>query len=544
VDPQEIGTIVRRSAVVVVLLALAGALTAFAASRAVRPSYRSVGTLQVISPTRPLESNLGLQPAQIIDTVAALMTQPPLLDQVARDLKLGVRGQDLQSQVSVAPERDTTLIDVSVTDADANRAARIANTLMDDFVANVSAQNKQQVQQSGATLQQLVSDLQTLVQRDQAQLDAARAAHQDTSSLERQLGTDRSTLADVTSQYNAFVANQSQNLDSVRVITPARANADAVSPNTKLNTSLGAFAGLLVGLGLAVLLQYLDQGLRNEGDVRRKLGLPTLGVIPRYDKDSAAKRRRGSPDLAAEAYRRLRTNLLFSSVDKPVGSVLITSTLVGEGKSRSAANLAGVIAASGQRVLLVDGDMRRPAQHRVFNRPMAPGLSDLLLAAGRQDANGKALEGQYRTDHVNLWLQPCGTIPPNPSELLASRHTPPLLRALERQYDLVIVDSPPIDLVTDALSLGVHTSATLLIIESGRTNARQARHAVEQLRGVGANVVGVVLNKTRERDMRSYYYAYYAYGAAAQGAGTAAPPDEGDVASWKPVAAEVTQRRR
>ncbi len=541
-DPQQIKAIIRRGLAIVVALAAIGAGAGYLAARAIHPTYRSTGTLQVIAPSEQVATNLALQPTQIIDTMAALLVQPPQLDRVASDLHLPP-GVNLGEEVTATPHSDTTLIDVTVNDADPNRAALIANTLTKNFVSAVSDKNWQTAHSAGGALQSLMGDLQTQVQRDQEQINSARAAGQDTTSLERQLASDRGTLADVTSQYNTFIANQAQNFDSVQVITPAVANPKPVSPNKVLAISLGAFGGLLVGVALTVLLTYLDQGLRTETDVRVKLGLPTLGVVPRYNALSRRRRQRKAVEMASEAYRRLRTNLLFSSVDAPLTTVLVTSAKVGEGKTRTAANLAGVIAAAGQRTLLVDADMRRPAQHSLFQRTAAAGLSDMLLVSGRDEL--PALDQCYRTDHANLWLLPSGTPPPNPSELIASRHTTPLLRALERQYEMTVIDSPPIDLVTDSLSLAGNVSATLLVIEAGRTNARDARQAVERLRSVGANVVGVVLNKTRERDMAAYQYTYYyAYVPVKDGSNGHAEDVEvdGQAASWEPITEAASRR--
>ncbi len=541
-DPQQIKAIIRRGLAIVVALAAIGAGAGYLAARAIHPTYRSTGTLQVIAPSEQVATNLALQPTQIIDTMAALLVQPPQLDRVASDLHLPP-SVNLGEEVTATPHSDTTLIDVTVNDADPNRAALIANTLTKNFVSAVSDKNWQTAHSAGGALQSLMGDLQTQVQRDQEQINSARAAGQDTTSLERELASDRGTLADVTSQYNTFIANQAQNFDSVQVITPAVANPKPVSPNKVLAISLGAFGGLLVGVALTVLLTYLDQGLRTETDVRIKLGLPTLGVVPRYNALSRRRRQRKAVEMASEAYRRLRTNLLFSSVDAPLTTVLVTSAKVGEGKTRTAANLAGVIAAAGQRTLLVDADMRRPAQHSLFQRTAAAGLSDMLLVSGRDEL--PALDQRYRTDHANLWLLPSGTPPPNPSELIASRHTTPLLRALERQYEMTVIDSPPIDLVTDSLSLAGNVSATLLVIEAGRTNARDARQAVERLRSVGANVVGVVLNKTRERDMAAYQYTYYyAYVPVKDGSNGHAEGAEldGQAASWEPITEAAARR--
>lgn len=544
-DPQQIRAIVRRGAVILLLLVGIGAAAGFLAARAVHPTYRSEGTLQVVAPSRPLASatNFDLGPTQVIDTVAALIVQPPELSKVASELHLPP-GTDLGSEVTAVPEKDTTLVDITVTDRDPDRAAQIANTLMKDFVSDVSDQNWKDAKASGGALQNLLGDLQAEVQRDQQQLDAARGTSQDTTALERQLTADRSVLVDVTNQYNTFIADQAQNFETVREITPAGADPNPVSPNRPLLITLGAFGGLLVAIGLTVLLTYLDQGLRSEADVRSKLGLATLGVVPRYNPRSRRRKQRKQVELASEAYRRLRTNLLFSSLDNPLHSVLVTSARIGEGKTRTAANLAGVIAAAGQRTLLVDADMRRPSQHALFQRNLAAGLSDLLLLSGRREIPD--IEVAHRTDHVNLWLLPSGTPAPNPSELVASRHTTPLLRRLQQQFEMMVIDSPPIDLVTDSLSLAASASATVLVVEAGRTNAREARKAVDRLRSVGANVVGVVLNKTRSRDMAAGEYTYYyAYVPVKNGAHHAEDevPQEGDAASWQPISEPAGSRR-
>lgn len=211
---------------------------------------------------------------------------------------------------------------------------------------------------------------------------------------------------------------------------------------------------------------------------------------------------------AGEAYRRLRTNLLFSSPDAPLRCLVITSVRAGEGKSRTSANLAVALAASEKRVLLLDGDMRCPSQHRLLARPMGYGVSDMLLATPTQQ--GLSLNGEHATRYANLSLVTCGTIPPNPSELLASSRAKGLLKALEARYDMLVIDTPPADLVGDAISLAANASATVLVIEAGKTTAQEAARVIESIEKVGTKVVGVVLNKARQRDFGSYYY-YYGY---------------------------------
>ncbi len=222
-----------------------------------------------------------MQATQIIDTTAALMTQPPLLAHVASQVHVPP-GTDLSKEVTAVPYLDTSLITVTVTDPDPTRAAAIANTLMSDFVAEVTLQNSKQISADTSQLAALQSTLKTQIADDEAALVLARASHGDTTSLQSQLANDQSALATVTSQYDSLISTEAQGQETVTIVTQASVNGVPVSPSLRLNLSLGAFAGLLVGIGVAVLMQYLDQGLRNEEDVRRHLGLPTFAVIPSY----------------------------------------------------------------------------------------------------------------------------------------------------------------------------------------------------------------------------------------------------------------------
>jgi capsular exopolysaccharide synthesis family protein len=455
-NPAEIKALLRRWALPVGVLTVIGAVVAYAVTTTMRPMYRAQGTLLVLAAAPALNANLGLQSNQIIQTDASLMTLPPLLDRVSTDLNLGVSGAELAKAITAVPEKDTQLIDVLVTDANPDRAARIANTLMKDFVDDLTGQNQSLIREQSSSLNALISQLQSRVQTDQEELQAAQRAKQDTSALSAQLAADSAILAALTANYNSTAAQQVQGINSVRVASQATPPLLPAWPNKSMNIALGGFAGLLVGITVAVLFEYLDQGLRNEEDVRRKLGLPTLGVIPRFRPGAQhnGPRNHRAALMAGEAYRRLRTNLLFSTIDTPLSSVLITSTSLAEGKTRTAANLAGVVAASGQRVLLIDADLHRPSQHRLFGRPLRDGISDFLLAASRSE--DLVLNGQHRTEHPNLALLTAGTIPPNPSELLASRQFPGVLRNLERHYDLVVIDTPPVTAVTDALSIAAH----------------------------------------------------------------------------------------
>lgn len=538
----------RKWAIPVALLALVGAVIGLLVSKTTRPIYTAGGTILVLSASAKTAASQDL--TQLTSTYAALMTQRPLLDTVSKDLNSARSGGELQGEVFAAPIKDTQLIGVYVADRDPQVAAQIANTLMSDFVNQVAKDNEARIKLQGAGLTPEIDQLSTQLADLQGQLATAQRAKQDTTDLNREIANVTQILATLRASQATIEGSQRQNLDSVEVAAAASAPGAPTSPNTTNNALLGGFAGLLVGIALAVLLQFLDQGLHSAEDVRRKLGLPTLAVVPRHDVPAGGIPPGHDPDAdqAAEAYRRLRTNLLFTGIDRPVRSVVVTSAQVGEGKTRIAANLAGAVAASGNRVLLVDADMRRPCQHRVFHKPLAQGISDMLLLGDR--APTMALNGQRETDFPNLSLVTAGTIPPNPSELLASAQATALFEFLTRQYDFVVIDTPPIGAATDALILAGNADATLLVTEVGRTNARQAEHAIGALRSVNARVLGLVLNKARKRDLDYYYYYYVA--PSAHPDRTAAAGDAGAPSSnapttssggWRPVGVPMSGKR-
>jgi capsular exopolysaccharide synthesis family protein len=230
--------------------------------------------------------------------------------------------------------------------------------------------------------------------------------------------------------------------------------------------------------------------------------------VPRFDLDKRSAASKRHQRSANEAYSRLRTNLLFAELDRPLRSIVITSSRAGEGKTRTATNLAIALAATEKSVVLLDADMHRPAQHRVFGRPMAPGMSDMLIAPTTRGAP-PLLDKSFATSYRRLSLVTSGVQPPNPSELLASPRTTALVRGLEFQRDVVVIDTPPVQAVTDALSISAHVTGVIIVVESGKTDADQVRAVIESLHNVGAKVLGVVLNKATQRSMHSYYYYEY-----------------------------------
>lgn len=291
---------------------------------------------------------------------------------------------------------------------------------------------------------------------------------------------------------------------------------DPASPAYRVGTTLrqkvilGVLVGLLLGLGGAFFLEYLDQTIKNAGDVERVIGVPVLGLIP-YDATLAASNgkhasitiitRQGVDQPAAEAFRSLRTNVTFVGAERPLQLLSVTSPGPGEGKSTTAANLAVALAQGGRRTLLIDGDLRRPLIHRAFGLVQEPGLTDVLVghAPAREAIRPEVLPG--------LDVLPGGAIPPNPSELLGSHSMLTLIGTLRRDYHYILMDTPPTLPVTDACVVASTADAAILVLRSGETEEVAAQRAVEQLRRVNARIAGVVLNGVSSR--HDHYYTYY-----------------------------------
>jgi tyrosine-protein kinase Etk/Wzc len=296
---------------------------------------------------------------------------------------------------------------------------------------------------------------------------------------------------------------------------------DGASPASRIGTGLrdkiilGLLVGLLLGLGGAFFLEYLDQTIKSAADVERVIGVPVLGLVP-FEASFAGKIdgvhrpviaiTSLAPDHpSVEAFRSLRTNVTFVAAERPIQFLAVTSPGPGEGKSTTTVNLAVALAQSTSKVLLVDGDLRRPVVHRTFQLIAEPGLTDILV--------GKAtIQETIRADVApNLDVIPSGPRPPNPSELLGSSAMQQFIAEVRREYDYIVVDTPPTLPVTDSAVIGAAADAMIVVIRSSETEEQAAQRAIAQLRRVHTRIAGVVLNGVSRR--HEQYYSYYSYGA-------------------------------
>jgi len=286
------------------------------------------------------------------------------------------------------------------------------------------------------------------------------------------------------------------------------------SPNVQKRMTTALLLALALGIGLALLLEYLDNTFTKPDQIEHFLGLTFLGAVPNLATNGKSGHVGDRPlvtmddakSSGAEAYRALRTNVLLSSADVQPQMLLITSPGKGEGKSLTAANLSIAMAQAGNRVLLIDCDLRKPKMHKVFSLDRDPGLSNLLVGT-------KVDPHLYiqKTAQANLEVITCGPIPPNPSELLGSKRMHTLLEGLRQDYQRVILDSPPIMAATDAAVLTPVVDGTVLVVRAGNTKRQVAQRAVKLLLDLNARITGVVLNEIMIGRNGYYYYDYYYY---------------------------------
>jgi polysaccharide biosynthesis transport protein len=293
---------------------------------------------------------------------------------------------------------------------------------------------------------------------------------------------------------------------NIRVIDAAERPRKPISPRTTVNMLLGLLSGTVLAFGLAFFFEYLDSRIKTPDEIKGHLGLPSLGMVPALEakawKGKEPLIHTGVPPGFAEAFRTIRTNVLFSSADEGARILVVTSTGPGEGKTTVASNLAISFAQTGQRVLLIDGDMRRPRVHTVFAQKQEPGLSNLIVG------NAKASETVHKTPVPGLWVMPAGHIPPNPAELLGSQRLRDFLTSLKEHFDLIILDSPPIMAVTDAAIAAHGSNGVVFVVGAEMTSRHAARAAVEQLEQGRAHFVGAILNRV-ELEKNAYYYSHY-----------------------------------
>jgi succinoglycan biosynthesis transport protein ExoP len=502
----------------IVLAVVIAAAASYLASRAATPLYQTKTTLLVGQGTQNPTLNtydiyVGQQLAQ---TYAELVRREPVLKGVVESLGLQRSWNSLVGQVSARAVPNTQLVEVYVVDSDPYRAKVLADTVAQQLIlqspTNPNALSPDQAQFTKSQLEDLqkkIQDGQTESERLHQELDAANSARQ-IQSLNSEIGLLEQRVSDWQNTYSQLLLTQGGNsVAALSLLEEATLPSVPISPNTRMNVLMASALGFVLAIAGAFLIEYLDDTIKTPEDIMRATDLPMLGAIARIDGDNYPEKLitvKQPLSPTAEAYRVLRTNIQFSSIDHPARTLTITSPNPSEGKSVMLANLAVVMAQSGMRVIIVDTDLRRPVQHQIFEVSNRNGMSDAVVRPPT-DINYYLQD----TGVEHLRLMSSGSLPPNPAELLNSEKMLNVIEELKTISDIVLFDSPPTLVVTDAAILGSRTDGVILVNDSGNTRTNEARRAAETLRQVRVNLLGVVLNRVHPRGRSTYYYNYSYY---------------------------------
>ncbi len=474
-------------------LAMAGAIAySFTATK----EYSATAQLLV----QPQNATLPLtSPAQTITptdvaTELALLNSGPVVNAVKSRLHLS------QLNVASAEQGQTDVISVTATNHDPVVAARVANAYATQFVNYETF-----ITLKGLTTAEL--QLQTQINAIERELAVTTGTPEGVA-----LANQEAVLKEQYAQYQVEGAGTT---GGVTVISPASVPTAPSSPKKVEIVLIGFVVGLLVGLGVAFVVESLDDAIRSKDDLEHSApNVPVMGLVPMIgswrDRAEPYLAMRAEPTSpAAEAYRSLRTSLQFAAYDNPIESVLVTSPTATEGKTSTVSNLGVVLASVGQHVVLVSADLRRPRLATFFGLDEGTGLTSVIIGELTLD---EAL--QPVPDMPGLTVLACGPLPPNPAELLSSPKCDETFQELRGRFDVVLVDSSPLLPVTDPVLLSRLTDTTLLVVAAGATTKSQLRRGVEQLSHVGARRIGIVLNEVRHGGEEVYGYRYsYTYEA-------------------------------
>jgi non-specific protein-tyrosine kinase len=508
--------IVRKWAWLIIAATVLGTLAGFIGSKLQTPIYQSSTTLlinEAPSTRSGVDYNSLLASERLARTYVQLMTERMVLEEVIPRLKNRTTVGWLKGNIAVSVVRDTQLMQVTVEHPSPEDAADIANTLAMVFAEKVREMQATRYQDSKDNLAAQVTVLDQQIQQTRAQLEAlsAEPAQVDgRARLEAQLAQYQQSYATLLQTYEQIRFAEAQTSSNVTQVELAVPGGSPIRPRTGSNTLLAAVVGLMLALGAAFLIEMMDDTLKHAPQLAQAANLPVLGFIPYFEMDEDGPR---APIVAAqprspiaERFRALRTSIQYASVDKPLRTLLVTSPAPADGKTTVAANLAVAVAQGSHRVSLVDADLRRPSLHKAAGVPNAGGMSELFVQPEVR-LNGS----MQATATEGLQVLTGGQRPPNPAELMGSERMLDILGVVGREADLVIVDSPPVTSVTDAVVLAPRVDGVVLVVRPGQTKLAAAREAIVDLRRAGANLLGLVVNGVKAEDAQYYYSSYYHY---------------------------------
>jgi non-specific protein-tyrosine kinase len=407
--------------------------------------------------------------------------------------------------ITVTPVTDTQLITVTVESTSPKLSADIANAVVTVFSSQIEEIQMQRFAQSENSLKSQLDIIQAQVTGYQTQANAA-ILPDDKTRLDSLVTQYQQIYSNLQQSYESVLLSEAQSVSSVVQVQPATPSQTPVKPKVMQNVLLAAVIGFLLAAGIIVAREALDDTIKTPEDISRKFKLSILGVINHHESEKESPITITDPrSPTAEAYRTLRTNVNYASVDKPLRTVMVTSAEPGEGKSTTICNLGVVLAQNGTKVIITDCDLRHPRVHKYFGLSNRLGLTALFMKTSDVSTGIR-----QKTDVENLTVVTTGLLPPNPAELLGSQKMQKIVESMHQAADMVLLDTPPVLAVTDAAVLAPTVDGVLLVVRPGKTRISALRLTLEQLQQVNAHVLGIVLNDIDLRG-RPYAYRYHYY---------------------------------
>ncbi len=491
----------------ILLAALIAGVAAYFISSRMTPVYEASTTVLVneAPANKTTDYNSVLMSQKLTNTYSELMTTDNVLSIVSNQLGLSYPLEDLKDMITVTTVQDTQLMTVTVETESPPLSANIANAVATVFAGYIQDIQTQRFAQSKNTLEKQMAESEAQIESFQAQADNATTLA-DKNSYEEKVTQYREIYMGAQQSYEQIRLSEAQSVSSIVQVEPATIDPKPVKPKVFRNSMIAAVIGFLLAAGVIFIREALDDTIKSPEDITNKFKLPVLGVINHFKSDEETLITVTEPrSPTAEAYRTLRTNVSYSSVDKPLHRIMVTSTEPQEGKTTTICNLGVVLAQNGQRVILTDCDLRRPSVHTFWGLTNHQGLTTLFSQPG------DILKDMLQPTNIdNLKVLTTGLLPPNPSELIGSQKMQQILGAMSEIADIVLVDTPPTLAVTDAAVLAPTLDGVLLVVRPGKTRTSGLRQTIMQFQQVNAHILGVVLNNV-DLQGKPYAYRYHYY---------------------------------
>lgn len=498
---------------ILLIAALAGGI-AYLISINTVPIYETSTRLLISEPPilRSIDYSSLVDSYYLTSTYAQMILDRPVVEGVIEALKLDMPPEDLKRLIRVEIVRDTQLLELYVRHPDPALAARIANTMAEVFTQRINELESERFAETQQSLQAQVAEMERQIELTTEAISKETDAAKQTQ-LEARLTEYRRLYSNLVTSYEQVRLAEAQSKTSIAVSEAAVVPTDPISPKTTQNTILAVAAGVLLGAGSIFFVNALDDTVKNPDELRERFNLPVLGMIASHKVVNGKPISEAQPrSPVAESFRTLRTNITFTAVDKPLRCLMITSPTPQVGKTTVVSNLAVVLAQGERKVLILDADLRRSQIHETFGLPNQLGLSNMFMRPMEVLLYGvvQVVQSPF------LSVITSGGLPPNPSELLASEKMKLILKRLSDEYDIVLLDTPPVLTVTDAAALAPAMDGVVVVVKPGVTRFADLEQTLEQLQRVGGRVLGLVLNEVNPKSRRygyyySRYYSYYSY---------------------------------